>query len=58
MVEHAVRIDRVAAVTAAQMREVDRLTVDVYGISLLQMMEHAGRAIYTISFANKEVTDA
>ena len=26
------------------MRKVDRLTVDVYGISLLQMMENAGRA--------------
>ncbi|NBC00709.1 MAG: hypothetical protein GVY15_07600, partial [Bacteroidetes bacterium] len=29
--------------TTAQMREVDRLMVDTYGIALLQMMEHAGR---------------
>ena len=44
MGEHGLRIDLVPGVTAAQMREVDRLTVDVYGISLLQMMENAGRA--------------
>jgi NAD(P)H-hydrate epimerase len=30
-------------VTAAQMREVDRLMVEVYGIQLIQMMENAGR---------------
>ena len=34
---------RVPAVTAAQMREVDRLAVDVFSLSLLQMMENAGR---------------
>jgi NAD(P)H-hydrate epimerase len=33
------------AVTEAQMREVDRLMVEEYGIELLQMMEHAGRAL-------------
>ena len=32
----------VPAVTAAEMAEVDRLAVDVFGISLLQMMEQAG----------------
>ena len=32
-------------VTAAQMREVDRLMVDEYGIALLQMMENAGRGL-------------
>lgn len=33
---------RIPAVTAEQMREVDRLMVEVYGITLIQMMEHAG----------------
>ena len=33
------------SVTAAQMREVDRIMVDELGISLLQMMENAGRAL-------------
>ena len=32
-------------VTADQMREVDRLAVDEFGITLLQMMENAGRAL-------------
>lgn len=45
MVDHAVRLDLVPAVTAAQMREVDRFMVDDLGISLLQMMENAGRAL-------------
>lgn len=34
---------RVAAVTADQMREVDRLAVEVFGLDILQMMENAGR---------------
>lgn len=33
------------SVTIAQMREVDRLMVEEMGISLLQMMENAGRAL-------------
>lgn len=33
------------SVTVDQMREVDRLTVDEMGISLLQMMENAGRSL-------------
>jgi len=33
----------VPAVTVEQMREVDRLMIDEYGIGLLQMMENAGR---------------
>ncbi len=33
----------VPALTTDQMREVDRLMVEAYGIELLQMMEHAGR---------------
>jgi len=33
----------IPALTTDQMREVDRLMVEDYGIALLQMMEHAGR---------------
>jgi NAD(P)H-hydrate epimerase len=44
MPEQAVGLDLVPAVTAAQMREVDRIMVEDLGISLLQMMENAGRA--------------
>lgn len=35
----------VTAVTAAEMREVDRVAVEAFGIGVLQMMEHAGRAL-------------
>src|SRR5260370_31717288 len=45
MADRAVRLDLVPAVTAAQMREVDRMMVEDFGISLLQMMENAGRAL-------------
>lgn len=41
MLEYAV--EDVPAVTAAQMREVDRLMVKKYRIGLLQMVEHVGR---------------
>ncbi len=34
---------KVAAVTEAQMREVDRVAEEVFGLSVLQMMENAGR---------------
>jgi len=34
---------QVTAVTAAEMREVDRVAVEKFGVSLLQMMENAGR---------------
>lgn len=44
MPEGAARVDLVPAVTAAQMREVDRIMVEDFAISLLQMMENAGRA--------------
>ena len=37
------------AVTAGQMAEVDRLAVDVYGITLLQMMEQAGSHLATVA---------
>jgi NAD(P)H-hydrate epimerase len=39
------RFDLVPAVTAAQMREIDRIAVEDFGISILQMMENAGRAL-------------
>lgn len=35
--------------TAAQMAEVDRLMIDVYGIQLLQMMENAGRLLAALA---------
>lgn len=35
----------VPAVTAAQMREVDRLAEEAFGLGVLQMMENAGRAL-------------
>jgi NAD(P)H-hydrate epimerase len=35
----------VPTVTADQMREVDRIMVEDYGIEVLQMMEHAGRSL-------------
>ncbi len=35
----------VPAVTADQMREVDRLAVEVFGLGILQMMENAGRTL-------------
>ena len=35
----------VPAVTAAQMREVDRVAVEETGPNLYQMMEHAGRSL-------------
>lgn len=44
MAEQVTRLGLVPAVTVAQMREVDRIMVDDLGISLLQMMENAGRA--------------
>jgi NAD(P)H-hydrate epimerase len=34
---------RVPAVTAEQMREVDRITMEAFGLGILQMMENAGR---------------
>ena len=37
--------DGVPYVTTDQMREVDRLMVEEYGIVLLQMMENAGRGL-------------
>jgi NAD(P)H-hydrate epimerase len=38
----SIAADSVPAVTAEQMTEVDRLATEVYGITLLQMMEQAG----------------
>ncbi len=39
------------AVTAAEMAEVDRLATDVFGISLLQMMEQAGSHLAELAVA-------
>lgn len=36
---------KLAPISVAQMREVDRLMIEEYGITLPQMMEHAGRAL-------------
>lgn len=33
------------AVTAEEMREVDRVAVDEFGLGVLQMMENAGRSL-------------
>jgi NAD(P)H-hydrate epimerase len=38
-----------AGISVAQMREVDRLTIEDYGIALLQMMENAGRSLATLA---------
>ncbi|MFC7028350.1 hypothetical protein ACFQH8_14720 [Halomicroarcula sp. GCM10025710] len=38
----------VTAVTADEMRDVDRVAVETFGIDLLQMMENAGRSLSTI----------
>ena len=39
----------VPSVSADQMREVDRLMIESYGIRLVQMMEHAGRHLATLA---------
>ncbi|MBK9123971.1 MAG: NAD(P)H-hydrate epimerase [Chloroflexi bacterium] len=39
----------IPAVTAAQMREVDRLMIEAYHIDLIQMMEHAGRNLARVA---------
>jgi len=41
----AARCYRIPAVTAAQMREVDRAMVEEFHIELVQMMENAGRSL-------------
>jgi NAD(P)H-hydrate epimerase len=42
---HDVRGNPVPALTTEQMRDVDRVMVEDFGIELLQMMEHAGRQL-------------
>jgi len=39
------------AVTAEEMREVDRVTLNEFGLGILQMMENAGRYSVRVSFA-------
>lgn len=41
----------IPAVTAGQMREVDRLLVEEYGLDLVRMMENAGRALAQVAIA-------
>lgn len=48
---------RVPVVTGEQMREVDRLMVEEFGISLLQMMENAGRSLAEVAIARFEPAD-
>jgi len=43
------KINNIPAVTRAQMIEVDRLMIEQYGITLLQMMENAGRNLAELS---------
>lgn len=45
----AIPLDTVPAVSADQMAEVDRLAVDVFGVTLLQMMEQAGSHLAEVS---------
>lgn len=40
---------RLSPIRVEQMREVDRLMVDVYGVALLQMMENAGRSLAALT---------
>ncbi len=40
---------KIPAITTDQMREVDRLVIEVYGIELIQMMENAGRHLATLA---------
>jgi NAD(P)H-hydrate epimerase len=46
----------VPAVTAAEMREVDRVAVETVGLELLQMMENAGRAFAATLLDRREAT--
>ena len=39
----------IPAITTDQMREVDRLMIEVYGIELIQMMENAGRNLAALA---------
>ena len=43
------KAEPIPAITTDQMREVDRLMIDFYGIQLIQMMENAGRNLADLS---------
>jgi NAD(P)H-hydrate epimerase len=50
----------IPAITTDQMREIDRIMVEIYGIELIQMMENAGRNLASLArklFLNGEVVD-
>lgn len=53
------QLSEIPLVTVEQMRDVDRLMIEKYGITLLQMMENAGRnlAELTRRYAYGKVTD-
>ena len=44
--------ERVPAITAEEMRHVDRVAVDDFGLPLAQMMEHAGRSLARVALAS------
>lgn len=45
----AISVLDISAVTSEQMRQVDRIAVDEFGLQLLQMMENAGRALAEVA---------
>jgi len=52
----SVSADEVPWIDAEAMREVDRLTVDAAGITLLQMMENAGRSLAAVVWTEFDPT--
>ncbi len=45
------RVNTVPAVTAAQMREIERAALEDYGLDILQVMENVGRAVAALALA-------
>lgn len=45
----AISVRDIPAVTSEQMRQVDRIAVEEFGLQLLQMMENAGRALAEVA---------
>jgi NAD(P)H-hydrate epimerase len=45
------RAARVPAVTAAQMREIERTALEEYGLDILQVMENVGRSVAALAMA-------
>ena len=40
---------RISAVTVEEMREVDRMAIEEFGVELIQMMENAGRHLASLA---------